>query len=290
MNGVVKQFDLIETMGCQRWNKRRDLYRPAGEPIDTEKYGVDLVQESEARDFVAKHHYAGSLPPTRVRVGLFRSSPFRQTELVGVAVFSVPVQAKALECYFGVDNDGGVELGRLVLLDSVEANGETFFVSRACRMLKKELPGVRAVLSYSDPMERVNECGEVVKRGHFGTVYRGLSATYMGRSSKRTLVLDKRGRVISERSLSKLKNDESGAGGAYRMLREAGAPERLFGESGKDYVERAVREGPFVRMKHPGNLVFGWGVGSKTERSLVRRSMVGMAYPPYPQEAMKLAA
>lgn len=290
MNGVGKQFDLIEAMGCQRWHKRRDLYRPAGEPIDTEKYGVDVVTESEARDFVAKHHYAGSLPPTRVRVGLFKSTPFRKAELVGVAVFSVPVQSRALECYFGVDNDAGVELGRLVLLDSVEANGETFFVSRACRALKRELPGVRAVLSYSDPMERVNESGEVVKRGHYGTVYRGLSATYMGRSSKRTLVLDKRGRVLSERSLSKLKNDESGAGGAYRMIREAGAPERMFGESGKDYVERALREGPFVKMKHPGNLVFGWGVGSRTERSMVRRAMLGMDYPPYPNEGLKLAA
>lgn len=290
MNALAHQFDLIEAMGCQRWNQRRDLYRPAGEPIDTDRYGVDLVSESEARDFVAKHHYAGSLPPTRVRVGLFRSMPFRRAELVGVAVFSVPVQAKALECYFGVDNDSGVELGRLVLLDSVEANGETFFVSRACRTLKRELPGVRAVLSYSDPMERVSESGEVVKRGHYGTVYRGLSATYMGRSSKRTLVMDRRGRVISERSLSKLKNDESGAAGAYRMLREAGGPERLFGESGKAYVERALREGPFVRMKHPGNLVFGWGVGSKTERSLVRRSMVSLDYPPYPSQALKLAA
>lgn len=113
MNALAHQFDLIEAMGCQRWNQRRDLYRPAGEPIDTDRYGVDLVSESEARDFVAKHHYAGSLPPTRVRVGLFRSMPFRRAELVGVAVFSVPVQAKALECYFGVDNDSGVELGRL---------------------------------------------------------------------------------------------------------------------------------------------------------------------------------
>ena len=284
------QMDLVESLGCQRWNRKRELYRPAGEPIDTSKYGVDLVSESDARGFVETHHYAGSLPPTRVRVGMFRSDPFRSAELVGVAVFSVPVQAKALECYFGVGNEAGVELGRLVLKDSVEANGETYFVSRACKLLKQQLPGVRAVLSYSDPMERRNAEGELVKRGHYGTVYRGLSASYLGRSSRRTLVLDRRGRVISDRSLSKLRNDESGAGGAYRMLIEAGAPQKMLGESGREYVERALKEGPFTRQKHPGNLVFGWGVGSKGDRSSVRKSMQGLAYPPYPAEPLKQAA
>lgn len=281
----MKQLDLVEALGCQRWNKRRDLYRPAGEPIDTARYGVDLISEGEAREFVETHHYAKSLPPTRVRVGLFRAHAFERSELVGVAVFSVPVQAKALACYFGVGNEAGVELGRLVLKDCVEANGETFFVSRACKLLKQELPEIRAVLSYSDPVERLNESGIVVKRGHYGTVYRGLSAAYMGRSSKRTLVLDRRGRVISERSLCKLKNDESGAGGAYRMLVDAGGPHRNHGESGKDYVERALREGPFTKMKHPGNLVWGWGVGSKTERAAVRKSMTALSYPPYGQSS-----
>jgi hypothetical protein len=287
---AMRQMDLIESLGCQRWNRRRELYRTAGEPIDTSKYGVELVSEGEARTFVQTHHYAGSLPPTRVRVGLFRSEPFRCPELVGVAVFSVPVQAKALSCYFGVGNEAGVELGRLVLKDSVEANGETFFVSRACKLLKQQLPGVKAVLSYSDPLERRSADGYLVKRGHYGTVYRGLSATFMGRSSKRTLVLDRHGRVISERSLSKLRNDESGAAGAYRMLIEAGAPRRMLGESGREYVERVLKEGPFTKQKHPGNLVFGWGVGSKGERSSVRKAMKGLAYPPYPELALQLAA
>ena len=96
--------------------------------------------------------------------------------------------------------------------------------------------------------------------------------------------------MISERSLSKLKNDESGAAGAYRMLLEAGAAARRFDESGKDYVERALREGPFSKVKHPGNLVWGWGVGSKTDKSLVRKAMVGLEYPPYPEHGLMLAA
>lgn len=279
----MEQLSLVEAMGCQRWNRGREFYRPIGETIDTTKYGVELIEEKAARQFVYEHHYARSLPPTRVRVGLMRVGRFLRPELVGVAVFSVPVQAKALPCYFGVGNDEGVELGRLVLLDDVESNGESFFVSKACKLLKAELPSIKAVLSYSDPMERRNSEGELVKRGHGGSVYRSLSASYMGRSSKRTLVLDARGCVISERSLSKLRNDESGAAGAYRMLLEAGAPRRMLGEEGHEYVRRALLEGPFRSMRHPGNLAFGWAIGSRSERQAVRKAISALPYPAYPR-------
>jgi hypothetical protein len=45
---------------CQRFEKKRELYRPAGEPIDTSKYGVEVISEDAARDFITAHHYAGS--------------------------------------------------------------------------------------------------------------------------------------------------------------------------------------------------------------------------------------
>lgn len=28
---------------CQRWRERRDSYRPAGEPIDPTRYGVEIL-------------------------------------------------------------------------------------------------------------------------------------------------------------------------------------------------------------------------------------------------------
>lgn len=59
---------------CQRWTRRRDSYRPAGEPIDPSRYGVELIAEQVARDFVVREHYSGSYPAARCRVGLFRST------------------------------------------------------------------------------------------------------------------------------------------------------------------------------------------------------------------------
>lgn len=52
--------------------------------------------------------------------------------------------------------------------------------------------------------------------------------------------------------------DERGAGYAYSQLVAAGVPAVLPGESGRDYVARALIEGPFRRVRHPGNLAYVW--------------------------------
>ena len=59
------------------------------------------------------------------------------------------------------------------------------------------------------------------------------------------------GRVANGRALSKIRNDERGAAGAYAQLRSMGAPERRPFESGADYVARALQT--FRRIRHPGN-------------------------------------
>jgi len=53
-------------MTCQRWRERRDSYRPAGEPIEAARYGVELIdRDRDAAAFVSRHHYSGTLPAAR---------------------------------------------------------------------------------------------------------------------------------------------------------------------------------------------------------------------------------
>lgn len=237
----------------QRWRNHRTLYRPAGEPIDPRRYAVDVLDSDNlAREFVRAHHYSGTFPAARARVGLFHD-----LDLVGVAVFSVPCNKATIPAYApDLEPNEGVELGRFVLLDEVPANGETWFLARAFRLLREVKRDVRMVLSYSDPVERRSLSGELVLPGHVGTIYQAFNGAYLGRSRAETHIVDADGRVLNRRSLSKIRNQERGHDAAYRRLLAAGAPERKRGEDPADYVTRATSS--FRKLRHPGNHVYTW--------------------------------
>ncbi len=237
----------------QRWNKRRESYRPAGEVIDTSRYGVEVIDEDLAKRFVCENHYSGSYPAAKFRVGLFRG-----LRIVGVAVFSQSSNDAQVAAYSNAHD--GADLGRFVLLDDVPGNGETWFLGRAFRLLRMKRPDLGAIVSYSDPVPRTTIDGHIVKPGHIGQIYKAFNGRYVGRARAEPLILDEHGRAISRRSLSKLKNGEKGEAYVYERLLAAGAPRRRRFESGAEYVRRALDEGPFRRIPHPGNHVYCWAL------------------------------
>lgn len=268
---------------CQRWRHRSDSWREAGERIDPTRHGVEVVPQSLARPFVEVHHYSGTYPAARLAVGLWRS-PRRgrsPSTLAGVAVFSVPMQQSVVPSRLGLPPTAGVELGRLVLLDEVEGDGETWFLARAFDALRDALPEVRGVVSYSDPMPRTTVGGSIVMPGHIGTIYKAHNGRYVGRGAARTLLLDPMGRVISARALSKLRLGEVGKDYAERQLLSAGAPRRHAGESGESYVRRVLASGCLRAVKHPGNHCYVWAVGRsvKERREIVKGLPPGLPYP-----------
>ena len=183
---------LIEQLALfgQRWHRRRASYRPAGEPFDPTRCTVVPIEEGDAKHFVLMHHYSGTYPAARFRAGVFVKEPFQRERLAGVGVFSVPMNQRVIPSYFpALAPNEGVELGRFVLDDSLAANAETWALARMRRLLRQALPEVRGIVAYCDPIERRDECGELVKRGHVGTIYKAGNAQYRGRSSARMLWL-----------------------------------------------------------------------------------------------------
>lgn len=261
---------------CQRWRDRRASYRPAGEVFNPARAEVCAIDELGAKAFVCRHHYAGTYPAARFRVGLFvKHGRFLREQLAGVAVFSVPMSNYIIPRYFEIPAGHGVELGRLVLLDEIEANAESWFVARAFRLLRVQFPDISGVLAYSDPVERITAAGEIVKRGHIGTVYQALNASYRGRSRAQPMVIAADGRIVGRRALMKLKHDDVGAAYAYEQLRSMGAPARLPLETGPAYLARALAGGGFRRQKHPGNHTYTWWLGARRARP----HWASLAYP-----------
>lgn len=239
---------------AQRWREQRCRWRRPGELFNPSAYGVEVIDSDRiAKSFVERHHYSGTYPAARFRVGLYR-----MRELVGVAVFSNPMSQRVIPKWTGLaDPLDGVELGRLVLLDDVAYNGESWFLARAFKALVAE-KGIRAVLSCADPVPRRVK-GAKVLPGHVGIIYQALNGRYAGRTSRKTLHIGRGGRIFDRRSISKLKNDERGAGYVYEAMRAEGAPARQLGEPGPAYVKRALAA--FTRVRHPGNHAYVWAVG-----------------------------
>lgn len=251
------------TTGNQRWRDGRGSYRRPDEPIVTAAHDVAAIAgDTTARAFVERHHYSGSYPAARFRFGLYERG-----DLVGVAVFSVPVRIEVLtSVYPELPVEQLAELGRFVLLDRVAGNGETWFLARCFELLRGQLAGV---VSFSDPAPRTTVAGDVVMPGHVGTIYQAANARYMGRGTVRTLRLLPDGRVLSARAIQKIRAGERGWRPAAALLERLGAerlPDICPAEMRRawlaTWLPRLTRT-----MRHPGNHRYAWVIDRRHRRT-----------------------
>lgn len=255
------------TKGSQRWRDRRTRFVPDRTFIDPTIHSVDVIScYSEAKPFIETQHYSASFPATRLSCGLFRNEGMQST-LVGVASFSVSMNPAAGPKNTGLSGGASVELGRLVLLDHVEANAESWFVSRAFKLLRQEKPEIEAVYAYADPFIRKDNDGNIVLPGHVGSLYNALNSRCLGRGSSRTLQIMANGLVASERSLSKIRNGERGQDYAIRQLLKAGAPERGFAEDPRDWLARLKASGFLTSKRHPGNWIYSFPLTRRARKA-----------------------
>jgi hypothetical protein len=260
---------------CQRWRDRRGTYRPAGEPLNPRAHEVfELHDDATAKAFVVANHYSATYPAARRRFGLHRAF----VGLVGVAVFSQPMQNASLRPWSPAD---AMELGRLVLLDLVEANAESWFLARCFEALRVD--GLAGIVSHSDPEPRADAAGRVVFVGHVGTVYQSLGAVYTGRASPRTMRVTATGRELSNRAASKLRQGERGWRYAVEQLVAAGATAPVPGADLAAWYRAEVARVTRAQ-RHHGNHRYVWALSRGAHRDLLGASL------PYPKLDLRGAA
>lgn len=267
------------TNRSQRWRNRRARYVPSASEIDPRALAVDVIDTlRDATPFVKAHHYAGSMPVSRLSVGLFRNGRGGRAELAGVCVFAVPINHASVPKSAGLDQHrAACDLGRLVLLDDVGGNGESFLVSRAFRLLRREKPAIISVISYADPVRRVDASGQVFLPGHVGSLYAVMGSRYVGRSSPRSDLILPDGRPLSSRALSKIRNGETGQRYAADDLHRAGARAPYPGEGRGSWLAALEREGFLRRRRHPGNHIYVFPL-TRAAR-LAARTVPAQPYP-----------
>lgn len=234
----------------QRWLHKRGSFVSDNEIIDPREFEViELRKHAEAKRFVETHHYSGSCPTIIRCFGLLQGRTLQS--LVGVAIFSRPMSDSALTKFFPGSADEALELGRFVLLDSIKSNGETFFLSRCFKTIRKDL---RGVVSFSDPHPRKAESGETVFVGHWGRIYQAASAIYAGRATPKTLHLFGDAKVFSARSQQKIREGSTEKGFHYssQLLIERGAAPLQPGENPTEWL-RLWKQKLTRSVRHRGN-------------------------------------
>lgn len=257
-------FQFPFPFACQRWRDHRGTYHPPNEVIRTHDYEIAPISLTTAKAFVSKHHYLGSsYPACRFRYGLFlRYALFPEDELVGVAVFSMPMSPKVLTNIFPCDVLESIELGRFVLLNSAPANTESFFFARCRELLRQER--IKAVLAFSDDTMRTDVFGNKIFKGHIGNFYQSSNGCYGLRSTPRTLKLLPDGSVFNDRAASKIRNAERGWRYAANILVRHGATKPPPANPDNTQAIRTWLthwSNTLTRpLKHPGNHRYYWSL------------------------------
>jgi len=167
----------------------------------------------EAKPFVKEHHYSHGIHNGPMCYGLFE-----RLELVGVCAFATPCSENVCASVFGAEDKRSVtELHRLVLLDRMPKNTESWFISRALKQLKHDRPYYHAVLSFADATQ-----------GHVGTIYQATNAIYAGMSGKATFYLDETGRLRHPRQNGVNITAEIALRRGWRPTKRAGKHRYLF--------------------------------------------------------------
>lgn len=262
----------------QRWTERRESRRPAGELIRTSAYDVEPVEDwAIARGFVARHHYASSASPTSHSFGLYQRGT-----LAGVALFGPPASENAHRAVWPtLGPKEAVTLGRLVLLEDVPGNGESWFIARCFDLLRDR--GIVGIESCADPQPRTKLGGERVHRGHLGIVYQATNGRHIGLTKPATLRLLPDGTAFSNRAAGKIVRGERGAGRAIALLVRWGADPLRAGDDALEWL-RLWRARLTRPMRHGGNFRYLWCLDKRR-----RREVLTAAAQPYPKFESRVA-
>ena len=135
---------------------------------------VKPIKSSIANEFVKKHHYSGKV----VQNSCLHFGAFLDNKLHGVMSFGPSMRKDKL---IGLVKDTGwnefLELNRMAFDDYLPRNSESRCISIALKLIKKQAPQVKWVISFADGCS----CGD-------GTIYRASNFILTGIHENKSLI------------------------------------------------------------------------------------------------------
>lgn len=156
---------------------------------------VKIIPSKIANEFVKKNHYSGKV----VSLSQLHFGCFLDKQLHGVMSFGPPMDKRNVLNLVETENKGinkkwneMLELNRMAFDDYLPKNSESRCIAIAIRLIKKNAPQVKWILSYSD----ATQCGD-------GTIYRASGFKLTNINKNGTIYKLANGEVVAKRGDSK---------------------------------------------------------------------------------------
>jgi hypothetical protein len=148
---------------------------------------VKVIASSVANEFVKKHHYSGKVVPNSV----LHFGAFLDEKLHGVLSYGTSMdKRKILPLVQPSLWNEVLELNRMAFDDYLPKYSESRCIAISIRLIKKNAPHIKWLLSYSDG----TQCGD-------GTIYRASGFHLTGLKENKT-ILNWNGKIIADKTLN----------------------------------------------------------------------------------------
>ena len=152
------------------------------EYFDSTKVVIHPISKPVAKEIIEANHYSHSWTKCHIAFGVYykeSASVFFEGEgsekLIGAVVYGDPVGRLTVQSISPLITQGEVlELTRLWIADGYGRNIESYSVGQTFKYIRKNIPRVKAIISYSDP-----------EAGHIGTIYQALNFLYQGAETRK---------------------------------------------------------------------------------------------------------
>lgn len=144
---------------------------------------IKVIPASVANPFVRRHHYSGKV----VNNSQLHFGAFLDGRLHGVLSYGPSMDKKKV---IGLVRDTGwnefIELNRMAFDDYLPRNSESYCIGKTLRMIKKQAPQIKWVISFADG----TQCGD-------GTIYRASNFVLTGINKNKTIILMPDGSAVA---------------------------------------------------------------------------------------------
>lgn len=148
---------------------------------------IKVIPKRIADEFVKKHHYSGKV----VQNSQLHFGAFLDGKLHGVLQYGPSMdKKKVITLVDGTGWNEFVELNRMAFDDYLPRNSESYCIGKTLRMIKKNAPQVKWVISFADGCS----CGD-------GTIYRASNFVLTGIRENKTILLFPTGDKIAAMTL-----------------------------------------------------------------------------------------